>query len=494
METFISRYRNTTVLVIVLFAQVLGLAMQIKRPGESGSTRLLRLWVVDTITPIEKGLVSSGHAVRGVWTNYVYLRGVRRENRQLRDQIEHMRLEQVRLNEDASQARRLQSLLGFKEQFISATVPAQVIGTSGSDLSRVFYIDKGANAGIKPDMAVISADGIIGKVLRVYGSSAQVLEINDPSSGVGAILEKSRLQGILQGTASGELMMRYVMSDEKVAPGERVLTSGGDRIFPKGLPIGTVIQSTPGSDLFLNIRVKPAANLSRVEEVLVVTKIVEKAPDVTEPAGPQRAADILAQRLPSVPPKASADPKTAPGATGAAQVNGAMPAKPAGSTLASAKPGAIAGGATAPKTGVPAAGAKPVATASTAAAKPKLTTTPATAAATPGAATAVKPATAANVKPAPTAKLASAPAGTTAVKAATAAAGTKPSSAPTANPAGSVTKPALSSPSKPAGTQASTPKPVNKPATPAAGTDQKTASPPKPSDAASPESAGDIVR
>ncbi len=152
-------------------------------------------------------------------------------------------------------------------------------------------------------MAVITPDGIVGKVLRVYHASSQVLLINDPDSGVGAILESSRLQGILQGTAAGETMLNYVMSDEKVAAGERVLTSGGDRIFPKGLPVGAVQQTNPGSDLFLNIRVKPAADLSRLEEVLVVTRVVETTPQTAEPSGPVRAADILAERLPSVPPK-----------------------------------------------------------------------------------------------------------------------------------------------------------------------------------------------
>jgi rod shape-determining protein MreC len=308
VENFFSRYRNASILVLVLFAQVLGLAVQVKRPTESGGTSLIRFWVVSAITPFEKALVNTSQGVRNIWRNYLYLRGVRHENRDLKAQIERLRIEQVRLSEDAAQARRLQLLLGFKEQFISQTLAAQVVGSSGSDQSHVIYIDKGANDGIKPDMAVITPAGIVGKVLRVFRASSQVLLINDPSSGVGAILESSRLQGILQGTAAGETMLRYVMSDEKVAPGERVLSSGGDRIFPKGFPVGTVQQINPGSDLFLNIRVKPAADLSRLEEVLVVTRMVENAPQTSEPSKPLRAADILAERLPRVPQKPPAVP------------------------------------------------------------------------------------------------------------------------------------------------------------------------------------------
>jgi len=112
-----------------------------------------------------------------------------------------MRLDQVRLSEDAEQAHRLQRLLAFKEQTIAKTVPAQVIGSSGSDLSRSIYIDKGSNEGIAPDMAVITAGGIVGKVLRVFPATSLVLMMHDQTSGVGAMLEKSRLQGVLKGNA-----------------------------------------------------------------------------------------------------------------------------------------------------------------------------------------------------------------------------------------------------------------------------------------------------
>ena len=309
MENLFVRYRNATILILVIFAQVVALAVQVKRPAENGSPRLIRLWAVTAITPLEKAITSSGHWVRGLWTNYIYLRGVREQNRTLRRELERLRIEQVRLSEDANQARRLQALLAFKQQFVSETVAAQVIGSSGSDQSRVLYIDKGANSRLKPDMAVITSEGIVGKVLRVFPSSAQVLLINDPSSGVGAILENTRLQGILQGTAAGELMLRYIMTDETVKPGERILASGGDRIFPKGFPIGTVAQVNPGSDLFLNIRVKPAANLARLEEVLVIARMAEGAPEPAQAAAPRRTADILAQRLPGVPPKPPAETK-----------------------------------------------------------------------------------------------------------------------------------------------------------------------------------------
>lgn len=339
MESVLGRYRNLIILVGVLFLQVLGLAMQVRRGNDTQDTRLIRIWAVGALSPFERSLVWLRNGSGNLWHNYVYLRGVRAENRELKQQIEQMRLEQVRLSEDAAQAHRLQNLLAFKEQFIAKTVAAQVIGSSGSDLSRVVYIDKGENAGIKRDMAVITADGIVGKVLMVYPAVSQVLLINDQSSGVGAILEKSRLQGVLRGSANGEVMLERVMSDEQVAPGDVVLTSGGDQIFPKGLPVGTVSKVSNGRDLFLNIKIKPASNLSKLEEVLVLVQKQER--QVIAEDQRVRAADILAQRLPSVPDK-PADPKvagasavkTAQGQSQASGANSSVKAKSAVTTPA----------------------------------------------------------------------------------------------------------------------------------------------------------------
>jgi len=302
METILGRFRNLIVLAAILFAQIVGLAVQIKSPTGQGDTRLIRVWAVSAITPLEKAVISSQNFVRHLWTNYVYFRGVRRENRELRAELDRMKLEQVRLQEDADMARRIQSLLAFKEQYIDTTVAAQVIGTSGTDQSRALYIDKGSNDGLRADMAVITPNGIVGKIEQVFPRSAQVLPINDQLSGVGVALKDTRLQGILRGATNGTTTVQYVMADERVVPGEEVITSGGDRIFPKGLPVGKVVEVTPGKDLFLDIRVQPSAHLNHLEEVLVVTKVTEKLPDIQD-LGPISVSDILARRLPTVPDK-----------------------------------------------------------------------------------------------------------------------------------------------------------------------------------------------
>jgi rod shape-determining protein MreC len=347
MESVLGRYRNLIVLVGVLFAQVLGLAVQVRRTTDNEPTRLIRVWAVGAVTPLEKALVWAQTSTGNIWHNYFYLRGVRAENRNLKAQIEQMKLEQVRMSQDADQARRLQALLAFKEQFISQTMAAQVIGTSGSEQSRSVYIDKGERDGIKPDMAVITADGIVGKALYVYRSTSLVLLINDHSSGVGAILDKTRLQGIVRGTPAGEVTLERVMRDETVPPGEQVLTSGGDGIFPKGLLVGRVTKVAPGSELFLDIHVRPAADLSKLEEVLVVTKIDERQaqPDHT---GSARAVDILAERLPSVPQKPENPEKNAVPGTVSAPTGSGMPKVTGSEVKPKAPPQAFASSGAAP--------------------------------------------------------------------------------------------------------------------------------------------------
>ena len=360
MDTLLGRYKNLIVLAAILFAQIIALAMQVRRPTAEGETRLIRVWATAAVTPFEEAIVHTQKWAHDKWSGYVYLRHVDNENQQLRAEIERMKLEQARLSEDANMARRIQTLLAFKEQYVENTVAAQVIGTSGSEQSRVLYIDKGASDGIRPDMAVITPTGIVGKIVQVFPGSAQVLPINDQLSGVGAALKAMRLQGILKGAANGTTTLQYIMSDEPVKPGEEVITSGGDRIFPKGLPIGRVASVEPGKDLFLNIRVIPSARLDRLEEVLVVTKIQDKLPDATD-LGPIRASDILSERLPGVPVTQPVDAAGNAAATASGTANPAQSNVPPGASTV--KPGVATNPANAPAT-------RPASVGATAATKP----------------------------------------------------------------------------------------------------------------------------
>ncbi len=298
MESFIARYRNLVVLLALLMAQLAGLAVQVRRTSSGMSTldstdpsgvRLIRLWANAVISPPERLIHACNTGIASLWSNYIDLFHVRQQNQDLQKTVDRLRLEEAALLEDARQGQRLQALLGFQQRYIYTTVAAQVYGSSGSDRSHVFYIDKGGRDGLKSDMAVITADGIVGKVRDVFPHTAQVLAVNDPSSGAGVILETTRIRGILRGDALGRLEVVGILADQRIQPGEQVLTAGGDLIFPRGLPVGVVerVVRDPDRDAFIDILVKPAAHLDRLDEVLVITS--------TEPRfSPQEQQDITA--------------------------------------------------------------------------------------------------------------------------------------------------------------------------------------------------------
>jgi rod shape-determining protein MreC len=354
MESFFTRFKNVLVLVAVLLAQTIGLAVQVRRPVEAGapdgeSVTLIRYWAVSTVTPLERLFHGFGYNVRHGWSNYIDLRNTRRQNSDLQQQIARLRLEQAALSEDAIQGHRLQALLDFQQHYVAATVAAQVIGTSGNDLSRVLYIDKGAKDGLKSDEAVITPDGIIGKLRDVFPHTSQVLLINDQTSGAGVLLATTRIRGILRGSASGQIVINNLTPDSRIKPGEPVLTSGGDQVYPRGLPVGTIesIKTDPDHQPYTLIQLRPAANLNQLEEVLVITGTraglsVEAQHDLAvgvataqaqaaakqladqqaADAAAKSAAQIVADRLPSLH---DTDDLATPAATA-----GAAPANPGG--------------------------------------------------------------------------------------------------------------------------------------------------------------------
>jgi rod shape-determining protein MreC len=327
MDSFFVRYRNLLVLLALLLAQIIGLAVQVRRtdsgrnmldPQDAPSVRLIRLWADAVVTPPEQVFHISKLGTEGLWRNYLDLRGVREQNQDLQKTIDRLRLEQASLLEDARQGERLQALMDFQQRYIYKTLAAQAIGSSGSDSSRVFYIDKGADYKLERDMAVITADGIVGKVREVFPHSAQVLAINDQTSGAGVILESTRIRGILRGNASGWLQIVGILADQRIHPGEQVLTAGGDQIFPRGLPVGVVqgVAPDPERDSFIDVIVKPAAHLDRLDEVLVILSTeprfsTEQQQDLSTSEAlkgaaaaaikeQQKASQIMAERLPGL--------------------------------------------------------------------------------------------------------------------------------------------------------------------------------------------------
>jgi len=309
MESFFTRFKNVLVLVAILLAQTIGLAVQVRRPVDSatpdgGSVTLIRYWAVSIVTPFERLFHGLGYTLRHGWSNYVDLRHTRQQNHDLQEQIARLRLEQAAFSEDAIQGHRLQALLGFQQHYVATTVAAQVVGTSGSDLSRVLYIDKGSKDGLKPDQAVITPDGVIGKLRDVFSHTSQVLLINDQTSGAGVVLATTRIRAILRGSTTGQILINNLTPDSRIKPGEQVLTSGGDQVYPRGLPVGTIESIAPDPDHqpYTLIQLRPAANLNQLEEVLVIvgtqpTLPIEAQHDLAVGAATAESQAVAAKQL-----------------------------------------------------------------------------------------------------------------------------------------------------------------------------------------------------
>jgi len=308
---FVARFKNALFLILVLLAQAIALAMQVRTPADSNqpdgrSVRLIRMWATATVAPFERAAHAVGYGMHHGWADYADLRHVRQQNKDLQQQITHMRIQEAAIAEDALEGRRLQAMLHFRENYVGSTVAAQIIGASGSDQSHVLLIDKGSRDGLKADMAVITQDGIVGKLRDVEATTAHVLEINDQTSGAGVLLASTRIRAILRGSVAGRVQIGNLTSDSRIKPGEQILTSGGDQVYPRGLPVGTIesISVDPDHQPYTAIVVRPAVNLDRVEEVLIITgtqsDLTPTALQDLTTAEAQHSADVSAERLPGI--------------------------------------------------------------------------------------------------------------------------------------------------------------------------------------------------
>jgi rod shape-determining protein MreC len=292
MSAIPSRHHSLTLLISAVVLQLLLLAVQIKREQQ---VRLIRVWAVELATPFGRAATWMSDGIHGGWSGYVALRHLRQENSDLRAERDRLKLQNAELSSRAHEADRLSGLLGFHESHPEVPMlAARVIGASPDAGSRMIFLSRGSRDGVRRDMGVITPEGVVGKVLAVYSDTSQVLLLSDKESGVGALLADTRTQAPVSGTGEPLLGMQYVSNDVKVAVGEVVLTSGQDRIFPKDLPVGTIVDAkTDPHGSFQKIKVKPAAKLDQLEEVIVLLTRQEFVPkkETQAPAVPGSAAN-----------------------------------------------------------------------------------------------------------------------------------------------------------------------------------------------------------
>jgi len=262
-----SKHKSLALLTGVLLVQILLLAVQIKRDSRG---RLIRVWAISAAYPFERAGSWGAGKVRGVWTHYFALQTTERDNEALRIENDSLKLAISQLQSRAAEADRLGTLLGFKQSHQQVPmVGARVIAASAGTASRTVEIDRGERDGVRRNMAVITPDGAVGKVIETYRDTAQVLLLTDKYGGAGAMVVDSRIQGAVGGTGDPTIQMNYVATEDQVSVGEKVVTSGMDKIFPADIPIGTVVDVKAATP-FKQIRVQPAAKLDRLETVIVL--------------------------------------------------------------------------------------------------------------------------------------------------------------------------------------------------------------------------------
>ncbi len=308
MEEFTSRYRSVSILLGVLFLQFVLLGYQVKR-GEN--VQLGRGWATAVMAPFQTALSGGVGTVGSFWKDYLWLYGVRDANERLLSENKELRSRVQQLGVALSRFSREEELLAYQKQSPSQTLLARVIGVGSHPNAREISIDKGTGDGVKAGMAAITPDGVAGVVQAAYPQTSLVLLINDVDSGVGVILQYSRSRGIMKGLGASECRVEYVKPEFEVSVGETVFTSGDDRIYPKGLPVGEVTAVNPGPEN-QEILVRPFARLHRLEEVLIVTSGVHQP--LPRSAGPQAPEYLMPPPAPLAPLSSRAASENRPAA------------------------------------------------------------------------------------------------------------------------------------------------------------------------------------
>lgn len=280
---------------VVLVLSALLLSVLLVLPKQSRSLLEHLGQPLAQIVALPLGALSTvDRSFREAWAGYVALHHVYDENRQLRREIEFLRGRNGELLEIATASERLAALLEFREDTQSETIAAQVVGRDATSWYRALVLNKGERDGIRPEMGVMTRAGVVGRVVKANSSTAVVLLITDPNNAVTGLIQRTRDEGIVEGTAQGLARMKYIPLLSAVRVGDAVVTSGLTGGFPKGLVIGSVrsIDKVAG-DLFQSAEITPEVDVSKLEEVLVISTprpVEDRAADAGSrlPKQPQR--------------------------------------------------------------------------------------------------------------------------------------------------------------------------------------------------------------
>ncbi len=298
MEALLSRFRNLTVLLVAVVAQLLYLGYQVKTNRDE---RLIRVWAVTAVTPMAGIVEVLRHNTIGFMQDYFILLDVREQNRKLKATNDRLQMENIYYRNQLTTAEHAQALIQFERQNPSKTIAARVIGNSTVVSAKAVFVDRGSTSGVESGMAVVTPDGIVGKIVAVYPLVSQVLLVTDPTFKVGVESQKSHIHGVLA-CGTGKCLVEQIQNEDKVDEGEWFYTSGEDRIFPKGFPVGKVISSQPGQGM-RDVKLDLSGTPEGVEEVLIVLQGVHRPIPTTAPV----EENFNARSLPPPPREGGTD-------------------------------------------------------------------------------------------------------------------------------------------------------------------------------------------
>ena len=228
-------------------------------------------FVIEITAPFQKLIKQTTKSTEELWLNYFRLVDVHHENTQLKNEIHVLKMANSRYRELLATQESLEELLQFKQTINRPVLAAQVIGLDPTGWFKSVIIDKGKWAGLRLDMPVVNAFGVVGRVVSVSSNYAKVLLIIDQNSAVDCLVQRSRDRGMLKGLMSEICKLDYVAKSNDITMGDIVVTSGLGGVFPKGLPVGRILDVKEISgELFKDIKIRTAVDFSKLEEVLVI--------------------------------------------------------------------------------------------------------------------------------------------------------------------------------------------------------------------------------
>lgn len=267
MRDLLNRYRYSLLAIALLLSTLLLYSYSLR---QKGATTFFERSVLTLTAPFQASFDATLDSITGFWSNYLGLLETRQRNLQLDAENRRLKAELRQVAEVRLQNTRLRELLALVDEVDRPAMPAQVIGEDASNWARTIVIDKGSRAGLSDGLPVVAAEGVVGRIIKTAPNSSRVLLITDASSAVAALVQRTRARGVARGLGV-KLSLDYSLRNADIQVEDLLITSGMGGVFPKGLTLGRIAGVERDEfGLFQRVEVTPAADFSRLEEVMVL--------------------------------------------------------------------------------------------------------------------------------------------------------------------------------------------------------------------------------